>query len=258
MIRSIATALFVCVCSFATAFAQTSTSSRNVVIVTDVLPAAAALAETLKATENIDSAIVTQGQLPANLSSYRAVIVHVEGRLDVDAAGALQDYTKAGGRLVLLHNSIGPNKSSTPEWMPYVGVKLISGDAAKGGFRSIPNASVDLVELTLRNFVTENKIIYTKAVTYKSASRARAMALPALSFPGTEVFVNHAYTRPKRLLMGIKVTDPRSGVTYMQDSGIWVEELDNGQIYYFMLGQTAADLKVKAYVQMIANAVIAP
>jgi hypothetical protein len=226
--------------------------------VTDVRPAASALADTLRSTENIDSSIVTQEQLPSSLGSFRAVIVQVEGPLTAAAAAAFENYAKAGGRLVLLHGVLGPNKRSTPEWMSYVGVRLSSGDVAKGGFRSIPYASVDLVALSLRSFVTENKVIYTKAVTYRSTSHGREMTLPALSLPATDVFVNQAYTRPKRVLMGIKVTDPRSSVTYMQDTGIWVEELDKGQIYYFMLGHTPGDFKVKAYVQMIANAVIAP
>jgi len=258
MIRSIATAILVCLSLFPAAFAQPPANSRNIVIVTDLRSAATALAETLKAAENIDSSIVTQEELPSSLSSYRAVIVQVEGPLTANAATAFQNYTRTGGRLVLLHRSLVPNKSSTTEWMSYVGVKSSSGEVAKSGLRSIPEASVDLVQLSLRSFVTEHKVIYTKAVAYKSTSRVREMTLPALSLPSTDVLLNQAYTRPKRVLMGIRVTDPKSGVTYMEDTGIWMEELENGQIYYFMLGHTEADFKVKEYVQMIANAVIAP
>ena len=247
---------FASLCLPANAVAQTAATSPRVVIVTDVPAITAALAASLKAVDSIDSDIVSQRQLPADLRAYRAVIVHIEGALQATAAKAFQDYAEDGGRLILLHNSIGANKSS--EWMSFVGVKLGSGDAAKGGLRNIPNATVDLVALTHRNFVIENKVAYSKLVPYQSHSRTREMTLPGLTFRGTEVFLNHTYTRVKRPLMGIKATDPRSGVTHVQDSGIWVEELDKGQIYYFMLGQTVEDFQTKAYVQMIANAVIAP
>ena len=247
---------FAGLCLPASAVAQTAAKSPRVVIVTDVPAITAALGAGLKSIDSIDSDIVTQAELPADLLVYRAVIVHVEGSLQATAAKAFQDYAENGGRLILLHNSIGPNKR--PEWLSFVGVKLGPGDAAKGGVRSIPNATVDLVGLTHRNFVIENKITYTKLVPYQSQSRTREMTLPGLTFRGTEVFLNHTYTRVKRPLMGIKVTDPRSGVTHMQDSGIWVEELDKGQIYYFMLGQTVEDFQGRAYVQIIANAVVAP
>jgi hypothetical protein len=82
------------------------------------------------------------------------------------------------------------------------------------------------------------------------------MRLPGLSFPPTDVFLDHSHVRLKRPLMGIKLTDPRSGVTYMQDAGIWVEELEQGVIYYFMIGQAVGDFQIKPYVQMIANAVV--
>jgi type 1 glutamine amidotransferase len=82
------------------------------------------------------------------------------------------------------------------------------------------------------------------------------MKLAGLSFPATEVFVNLGSSRVKRALMGMKVTDPKSGTTYMQDTGVWADEFDKGQIYYFMLGHTVEDFKVTAYVQMIANAII--
>jgi hypothetical protein len=232
----------------------TQSSGSRVLIVTDRREPMAVLAAGLQAAGDLRSEIVAQSALPTDLEPYRAVIVGLNGGITERTSRALQAYTTAGRKLIVMHRSIAPNQPA--EWLAFLGVRAVSADAARGGFRTLSSVAVELVALSHRSPIIENKVVYDRAVIYTSTSRPREMRLPGLAVPSTIVFLNQTPTRLKRPLLGLKVVDARSGVAYMQDTAAWVEELDSGVIYYFMIGDRITDFEVKPYVQMIANAVV--
>ena len=91
-------------------------------IVADEIPAMEIVAKALKIHENIASKIVLQTKIPNDLSAYMAVLVYIHKDLNPAAEKAFIDYTKAGGKLILLHHSISSLKRKNADWFAFMGV----------------------------------------------------------------------------------------------------------------------------------------
>src|SRR3954466_1633700 len=98
--------------------ATVSVAVADVLIVADEFPAMEVVAAKLKSEEHINSKLISQTNLPASLAPFQAVLVYIHRELSEQAENAFIDYTKAGGKLVVLHHSISSGKRKNPHWFP--------------------------------------------------------------------------------------------------------------------------------------------
>lgn len=239
------------------ALAGAASAAPEVLIVADEIPAMQVLAGKLKAEEGITSRIVTQTNLPADLSRYTAVIVYIHLKLEAAAERAFIDYTEAGGRLVPLHHSISSGKRRNASWFKFLGVSLPEGDVAQGGYKWIEPVTLDWVNLAPGHFIMTNRVQYPRLIRYTRPGAASGeQSLPGFTLRNSEVYLNHTLTGPRTILMGFKYTDARTGQTHMQDRAGWLKQAGKGWILYFQAGHSAADFEEPAYARILANAVI--
>src|SRR5438046_1001865 len=99
-------------------------AAGEVLIIADEFPAMHLLAEKLQSEAQVSSRVVSQKELPASLTPFDTVVVYIHGALDEKAEEALIGYTKAGGKLVLLHHSISSGKRKNAHWFSFLGVSL--------------------------------------------------------------------------------------------------------------------------------------
>ena len=235
----------------------TQFARSEVLIVADEFPAMQVVATKLKQEENIDSKLVWQTNLPPSLTAFQAVIVYIHKALSPQAEAAFINYTKAGGKLVVLHQSISSGKRKNEHWFPFLGVSLPEGDVSQGGYKWIEGVEFDLVALNPNHFIMANKVNYPEQISYQSANvPARKESLPGFTLEETEVYLNHLHTEPHTLLMGLKYTDAKTGITYMQDHAGWVKPAGKGWIVYLMAGHAQHDFENPAYGRIVVNAVI--
>lgn len=74
-----------------------------------------------------------QTEMPSDLSSFMAVLVYIHKDLDPTAEKAFISYTKAGGKLIILHHSISSHKRKYEEWFHFLAVELPKAEASEGG-----------------------------------------------------------------------------------------------------------------------------
>jgi type 1 glutamine amidotransferase len=91
-------------------------------------------------------------------------------------------------------------------------------------------------------------------VTYGRQVQYQGKPLPGFALDETEVYLNHVFTSPKQKLLGVKVTDPKSGKVYMQDTAGWYQAAEKGWVFYFMAGHSTHDFDSPAYSQIVVNA----
>jgi hypothetical protein len=243
----------------------------KVIIVADEVPAMEVVAGKLKSAEEIESTIVSQKELPSSLASYEAVVVYIHGPLAEGAENAFIDYTKAGGKLVLLHHSISSGKRKNLHWFSFLGVKLPEADLAHGGYKWIEGVGFELVALQPNHFIMTNKIVYPEQVVFtmnpvvaegkgegknSALDLRRDTRLPGFRLEHTEVYLNHVHTEPRTLLMGLKYIDTRSGITYTHERAGWIKLTGKGLIVYLMPGHTKEDFENTIYGRIVVNAVI--
>lgn len=234
-----------------------SISAADVLIVVDEFPAVEVLAAKLKAEENIDSKIVAQTNLPADLSSFRAVIVYIHKDLHASAERAFIDYTQAGGRLLPLHHSISSGKRKNKDWFKFLGVDLPAGDLGKGGYKWIEGVTLELVNLATNHFITANKLTYPEQITWKEVDSAgEGQPRASVTLQHTEVYLNHVLTKPHTLLLGFKYTDAKSGQVYRQTHAGWIKPSGKGLIVYLMPGHSSLDFENPVYSRIVLNAVV--
>ena len=229
----------------------------EVLIVADEMPVMQSLAASLKAEEHVTSQLASQNELPGSLTSFDAVIVYIHRALSEKAEDAFIAYTKAGGKLVVLHHSISSGKRKNAHWFPFLGVSLPEGDVSIGGYKWIEGVTWDLVNLKPKHFIMTNRVSFPAHIAYASTNAVSSNgSLPGFTLNNSEVYLNHVHTEPHTLLMGLKYTDAPAGKTYMQDRAGWVKPAGKGWIVYLMPGHRQSDFDNAAYGRIVLNAVI--
>jgi len=229
----------------------------KVLIVADEFPAMEVVAAKLKSEEQIESSLVSQKDLPSSLADYQAVIVYIHGPLFEQSESAFIAYTKAGGKLMLLHHSISSGKRKNTNWFPFLGVSLPAGDLAHGGYKWIEGVGFDLLNLQPDHFIMTNKVVYPEKLSLTNfAGISGQRAFPGFRLEHTEVYLNHVHTEPRTLLMGLRYLDSASRINYTHDLAGWMKPAGKGHVIYFMPGHTKADFENPVYGRIIVNAVI--
>jgi Trehalose utilisation len=229
----------------------------EVLIVADEFPAMEILAAKLKSEEKVESKLIAQKDLPEQLAGYDCVIVYIHKALSEKAEEAFIDYTKAGGRLLVLHHSIGSIKRKNPHWFSFLGVTLPEGDVAKGGYKWIEGVKLELVNRNPAHFIMTNHVAYPERIPYTTTNAPAVNGnLPGFVLDDSEVYLNHVLDGPRTLLMGLRYVDKKSGVTYMQDTAGWTKPAGKGQIIYLMPGHRKEDFENPTYARIVLNAVI--
>lgn len=232
-------------------------AAAEVLIVADEFPAMQFLADKLQTEEHVRSKVVSQRELPASFAPFDSVVVYIHGPLAEEAEEAFIDYTKAGGKLVLLHHSISSGKRKNAHWFSFLGVSLPEGELSQGGYKWIEGIRFDLVNLDPNHFIMTNRVSYPTRITYASTNRASTEgSLPGFTLEHSEVYLNHVHTEPRTLLMGLKYADEKTGISYMQDRAGWIKHAGKGWIIYFMPGHTKSDFENPTCGQIVVNAVI--
>jgi hypothetical protein len=228
-----------------------------VLVVADEIPAMEFLAGRLEVEEKIGSEIVTQGRMPADLSGFAAVIVYIHGKLEEDAERVLIAYTKAGGKLIVLHHSISSGKRKNREWFGFLGVSLPEGEFSQGGYKWIEPVALDIVNLAPDHFITSNRVTYPIRVPYRRSDLSGSEELrPGFSLQESEVYLNHMLTQPRTVLLGFRYVDAKSGQVYMQDRAGWLRSAGRGLIIYLLPGHSVLDFQNRVYARLIINAVL--
>jgi hypothetical protein len=229
----------------------------KVLIVADEFPAMQVVAEKLKREENLESTIVSQKELPSTLTPYTAVVVYIHGALAEQAENAFIAYTKAGGKLVLLHHSISSGKRKNARWFPFLGISLPVGELAQGGYKWIEGISFELFNLQPNHFIMTNKLVYPEQISRATPDGTpSAQKLAGFRLENTEVYLNHVHTEPRTLLMGLRHVDKKSGRYYVQESAGWIKPAGQGHIIYFMPGHMKEDFENVTYGRIVLNAII--
>jgi hypothetical protein len=234
--------------------AAAALAAQPVLIVADEFPAMQVLAGKLKDGANLDSRIVKQTEMPQGLGQFQAVIVYIHGDIREQAERAFISYTKGGGKLVLLHHSISSGKRRNRYWIPFVAVNLPYGEFSEGGYKWIDPVTLEIVNLAPDHYITTHQVKYEAQIPYLRSGAEKK--LPGFTLAGTEVYLNHVFTEPRTILLGLKYNDAVTGKVYMEDTAGWYKRSGQGWIIYFMAGHTAQEFEHPAYGQMVVNAVV--
>lgn len=231
--------------------------SESVFIVADEWPQMEILKEFLQKQGGFEVATSEQLAMPDSLTDYRAVFMFIHGKLEPAAAKKMIDYTKSGGRLVIMHHGISSQKRLVPEWMDFLGVLLPEKTQdPENYFIYFHDMSYDLVNLNPNHYITSNQVSWPKKVEYQSSDfPSPAKEFPAWEMVNSEIYLFHNFTdgREKTVLCGFKFTEPKTGKVYMQDRGGWYKPSGKGWIFYFQPGHTPEEFQNPNYCQMILN-----
>lgn len=231
--------------------------AAQALIVADEFPAMEVLAAKLKAEEKIDSKIVKQTEMPADLKPFCAVLVYIHKELAEPAEMAFIQYAKEGGKLILLHHSISSGKRKNKEWFKFLGVELPLGDVAQGGYKYYEGITMDLVNLSPSHFITTNKVTYPKKLDWAGKGKGGVTKdAPAVTLEETEVYLNHVLKGPRTILLGLHYQDAKSGKVYEQARAGWIKPADKGTVVYLMAGHSAKDFENPVYSRIVLNAVV--
>lgn len=211
--------------------------ATKVLMVADEFPAMETLARQLKTRAGVGAEVVAQDKIPADLKPYRAVFVYIHRDITPAAEHRFIEYARGGGRLILLHHSISSGKRKNKDWLPFLGVVLPDRPLEEGGYKYFDPADFELVN--------------------EAPSHPVMKGAPAeLQFWESEIYLNHEVTPNHTILLSIRYTDPKSGLTYQQPTGGWYMKTGKGDVFYFMAGHKATDFEDPAYAQILANAVL--
>jgi len=231
-------------------------AATEVLIVADEFPAMEWLATTLRTREGITSRVVAQTNLPPQLASFSAVIVYIHGNLGAPTEQALIDYTRAGGKLIVLHHSISSGKRKNAQWFKFLGVALPEGDVSQGGYKWIEPVTLDIVKLAPAHFITTHQVGYPARIGWRAVGAGTSEEpLPGFTLHDSEVYLNHVLTEPRTPLLGFRYTDVKSGQVWMQCHAGWVKTADRGWIVYLLPGHSLKDFEHPTYTRIVLNAV---
>jgi hypothetical protein len=224
-------------------------AADGVLMVADEIPAMEVLAKQLKTRIGVGATIVTQDKLPADLSTYPAVLVYIHKDITESAETAFIAYAKGGGKLILLHHSISSGKRKNKSWFPFLNIELPDKPYADGGYKYFDPAAFDVINLAPTHYITTHEVTFPATAEYQGGSR------PSFPVVETEVYLNHVFTGPRTTLMGIRYRDKNTGKVYEQPSAGWYRPAEKGTVMYFMVGHNASDFDNPVYAQILANAV---
>ena len=140
----------------------------RILIVHDELPQMNFLAGLLHEKCQSDVEIKTQNEMPADLSGYKCVVVFIHGKLFETPEEAFIAYTRAGGRLLVLHHSISSGKRNNKYWFDFLGVKLPEGDWDKGGYKWIEPVAQKVVNVNPGHYITSHHVEYEGKVAFQT------------------------------------------------------------------------------------------
>jgi len=235
-----------------------------VLIVMDERPQMEAIAQFLRMKAGIESVIVDQAHLPQDWSGFRAVLGYIHGGLAEPTVIKFIDYTKKGGRLVLLHHSISSGKARNRYLFDFLGIELTEPQKARepsvpGGHYAWRDPIVQvIVNLHPGHYITSHEIQWPERAPYSSSDLPSSERdWPALTLSNSEVYVNHKFTdgRAKTVLLGFKWTDDRNGQQYLQDRTGRYKRQGAGWVFYLQPGHSTEELQTPAVSQLILNAI---
>ncbi|MBK9137395.1 MAG: ThuA domain-containing protein [Verrucomicrobia bacterium] len=229
-------------------------AGEQVLIVADEFPAMRVLADSLEQEEGWRSRIVSQGELPAVLADFRAVVVYIRRALEARTEKALIEYAEGGGKLVALHHSISSGKRTNQWWFAFLGVDLKPGDAATGGYRWIEPATLSVVALT-NHFITTNKVAWPGQSAFRREKGTATERLPSFTLHDSEVYLNHSLVGPRTVLLGFQYRDAEGG-EWMQERAGWFKPAGRGWLFYFQPGHSVRDFEEATFRRLVINAIV--
>ena len=242
-----------------------SPAQRKVLIIEDERPQMEVLSALLiKSGQNTDVQIVDQQNLPQDFSKYNSIILYIHKNLEEITENKVIDYTRNGGRLICLHHSISSGKAKNKNFFPFLGIQLDGTDNPRdaelpgAGYVWIEPVNLVVVNLNPQHPVTSNQIEWKEKMNYlPSDLPSGKKEYPSVTFPETEVYLNHKFTdgKEKTILLGIKFYDYRNDQLFMQDRAGWYKKSGKGDIFYFMPGHSSRDFENPVLSQMILNAI---
>ncbi len=246
-------------------FLLSGCNTDKVLIIEDEMPQMEALSGFLQEKGGLDVQTVDQKNLPRDFTVYKAIIVYIHEKLFPETERAVIDYTKNGGRCIILHHSISSGKAKNEFYFDFLGIRLDSPEKSK--FPVVPGEGygwVDPVTLTLINlnpdhYVTSHNVTWEDRILYTPSDNPSVEGLySCLSLDSSEVYMNHKFIdgREKTVLCGIKFLDERNGRLFMQDRGAWIKDQGKGKVFYFQPGHRPEDYKNNNVSQMILNAIV--
>ncbi len=151
---------------------------EKVLIIQDELPQIEALAPYLQEEGTLNVTVVDQAALPEDFTIYNAVLLFIHGELEQTTETRVIQYTRDGGRLVVLHHSISSGKAENRYYFDFLGIHLSqpessSGPVQPGGGYGWKHQEADGegVTLTLTNlhpdhYITNHNIRWPDTVQY--------------------------------------------------------------------------------------------
>ena len=236
------------------AVALSASGGANVLIVADEIPAMQVLAEGMKRLEGVESRIVRQTDMPAELRAYDAVIVYIHGRLEEGPELALLRYAEESGKLILLHHSISSGKRANKHWLPKLGVELATGEVEAGGYKWIEGVTLEVCNIAPRHAVTSTGVAYPMKAAFTDA-RGRQSMRDGFRLEHSEVYINHRLTGKRTTLLGYRYVDAATGKVWTQPTAGWLMRLGKGHVLYFMPGHTEQEFRNPSYLRIVTNAV---
>lgn len=237
---------------------QPAAAQDKILIVHDELPQMKFLAELLHERCGYDVEIKTQNEMPAALSGYKSVIVFIHGKMLEEPEKAFIAYTKAGGRLIVLHHSISSGKRSNKFWFDFLGIKLPEGDWDKGGYKWIEPVSQKVVNINPNHYVTSHNVEYEGKVAFQTDT-VKPGEYPYFALKeNAEVYLNHTFTDgdEKTLLLGF-IYDGKEigGKTVAQNTSGWLKKIGKGWLIYLQPGHSLEDMRTGPFQQILINAI---
>ncbi len=247
---------FLVSCGALVLFLASSVQSAELLIIADEWPQMEILGRFLEETAGYQVTKVEQSEFPKDLSSYEAAVDFIHGAMDGQVAQSLINFTRQGGRLIVLHHAISGRKRETPGWFPFLGVKLDGAADSKCKYTWIHDVDFSFVNLNPKHYITSHNVQYSQTIEYQPSDAPSSPAeFPALMFPKSEVFVNHQFIdgREKTVLFGFRFQDPQSKTIIMQDRSGWYKSAGKGWVFYLHPGHLVADFENRNYLQIIWN-----
>ncbi len=233
-------------------------AAGDVLIVADEMPQMELLVKILKTRANTTADLVTQANVPASISGYRAVFAFVHHELLESAEKPMVDYANSGGKLIVLHHSISWARAKNKYWFPFLGMRLTPpGDPEQGFYKYVSPVTYTVVNLAPGNYITSHNVKYEGKTTYKSSDLGTPeQEYPSFTLNNSEVYLNHVFTdgKDKTILMGFKWQDPKTGKVWMQDRAGWEKKAEKGWIIYLQPGHSITDFENGTYAQIVLNA----
>jgi hypothetical protein len=236
----------------------------RVLIVMDELEQMQALAASLGAAAGLAPEITGQEALPPDWTPYAAVLAYVHGDLQPETERRMIDYTRAGGRLVVLHHTISSGKLRNEHWFDFLGVALPGASESRnpaplgGHYAWREHVALTVVNLAPDHYITSHEITWPEVTRYASSDRPSVeREYPSLTLEPSEAYMNVHFTdgRHKTVLLGFAYLDDRNGVLFMQDREGWLKPAGDGWIVYLQMGHFVEEWRHPVVAQLVLNAI---